>query len=317
MRGSLRSLAKPFTETAGLARGMLVVGVLLTAVFVVCAIFAPWLAPYGFAQSSSGGVPFPKLAPPSSDHWFGTDRLFFDVFSRVIWGARTALEVVILSIFVCVVLGVPLGLVSGFYGGWLDRVLVLVMDALYAFPSFLLAIVFSFLLTNLLGGTVLAVSLSLSVIYIPQYFRVVRNTTLSAKEATYIEAARAIGATDFTIMRRYLFGNVIQSVPVLGTLNAADAILTLAGLGFLGLGIQSTDAAEWGHDLNRALADAGGGVWWTGLYPGLAIVLLVTGLTLVGEGLNETLNPTLRRRRLLPVVMPPRNTQAPAQEEQS
>jgi peptide/nickel transport system permease protein len=107
-------------------------------------------------------------------------------------------------------------------------------------------------------------------------------------------------------MRRYLFGNVVQSVPVLGTLNAADAILTLAGLGFLGLGIQSTDAAEWGHDLNRALADAASGVWWTGLYPGLAIVLLVTGLTLVGEGLNETLNPTLRRRRLLPVVMPPR-----------
>ena len=213
---------------------------------------------------------------------------------------------VILSILVCVVLGVPLGLVSGYYGGWLDRILVLIMDALYAFPSFLLAIVFSFLLTGLLGGTVVAVSLSLSVIYIPQYFRVVRNTTLSAKEATYVEAARAIGASDAAIMRRYLFGNVIQSVPVLATLNAADAILTLAGLGFLGLGIQSTDAAEWGHDLNRALSDAGAGIWWTGLYPGLAIVLLVTGLTLVGEGLNETLNPTLRRRRLLPVVMPPR-----------
>jgi peptide/nickel transport system permease protein len=106
-------------------------------------------------------------------------------------------------------------------------------------------------------------------------------------------------------------------VPVLGTLNAADAILTLAGLGFLGLGIQSTDAAEWGHDLNRALADAGSGVWWTGLYPGLAIVLLVTGLTLVGEGLNETLNPTLRRRRLLPVVMPPRESATPRHEEQS
>jgi peptide/nickel transport system permease protein len=107
-------------------------------------------------------------------------------------------------------------------------------------------------------------------------------------------------------MRRYLFGNVVQSVPVLGTLNAADAILTLAGLGFLGLGIQPTDAAEWGYDLNRALDDAGSGVWWTGLYPGLAIVLLVLGLTLVGEGLNETLNPTLRRRRLLPVMMPKR-----------
>jgi peptide/nickel transport system permease protein len=102
---------------------------------------------------------------------------------------------------------------------------------------------------------------------------------------------------------------------VLGTLNAADAILTLAGLGFLGLGIQSTDGAEWGHDLNRALSDAGSGIWWTGLFPGLAIVLLVTGLTLVGEGVNETMNPTLRRRRLLPVVMPPRQeTTNPGEE---
>ena len=203
-------------------------------------------------------------------------------------------------------IGVPLGLVSGYYGGWMDRVLVLIMDALFAFPSFLLAIVFAFLLTDIFGGSVLAVALSLTAIYIPQYFRVVRNTTVSAKEATYVEAARAMGAKDSVIMRRYLFGNVIQSVPVLGTLNAADAILTLAGLGFLGLGIQPTDAAEWGYDLQRALADAGSGIWWTGLYPGLAIVLLVTGLTLVGEGLNETLNPTLRRRRLLPVVMPQR-----------
>jgi peptide/nickel transport system permease protein len=303
MRGLLSGLAKPFTQTAGLARWMLVAGIALTAVFVVFALFAPWIAPYGFAQSAADGVRFPKAGPPSADHWFGTDRLFFDVYSRVIWGARTALEVVILSILFCVVIGVPLGLVSGYYGGWLDRVLVLVMDAVFAFPSFLLAIVFSFLLTDILGGSVIAVALSLTAIYIPQYFRVVRNTTVSAKEATYVEAARAIGASDGVIMRRYLFGNVVQSVPVLGTLNAADAILTLAGLGFLGLGIQSTDAAEWGHDLNRALADAGSGIWWTGLYPGLAIVLLVTGLTLVGEGLNETLNPTLRRRRLLPVVM--------------
>ncbi len=306
MRKILRALAKPFTDTTGMARWMLVAGIALTAVFVVCAIFAPLLAPYGFAQASADGVRFPKAGAPSGDHWFGTDRLFFDVLSRTIWGARTAIQVVLLSILICIVVGVPLGLVSGYYGGWADRVLVLVMDALFAFPSFLLAIVFSFLLTDLLGGTVLAVALSLSAIYIPQYFRVVRNTTVSAKEAAYVEAARAIGASDFVIMRRYLFQNVVQSVPVIGTLNAADAILTLAGLGFLGLGIQSTDAAEWGHDLNRALSDAGSGVWWTGLYPGLAIVLLVTGLTLVGEGLNETINPTLRRRRLLPVVMTPR-----------
>jgi peptide/nickel transport system permease protein len=306
MRRFFSVLGKPFTQTTGFARWMLVVGVVITLVFVVCAVFAPWLAPYGFAQSGSGGSRFPKAGHPSETHLFGTDRLLFDVFSRIIWGARTEIEVVLLSIIFCVVIGVPLGLVSGYFGGWFDRILVLIMDALFAFPSFLLAIVFSFLLVNAIGGSVIAVALSLTAIYVPQYFRVVRNTTVSAKEATYVEAARALGATDGVIMRRYLFGNVIQSVPVLGTLNAADAILTLAGLGFLGLGIEPTAAAEWGYDLQRALADAGAGVWWTGLYPGLAIVLLVTGLTLVGEGLNETLNPTLRRRRLLPVVMTPR-----------
>jgi len=135
---------------------------------------------------------------------------------------------------------------------------------------------------------------------------VVRNTTVSAREATYVEAARAIGAPKRTIMTKYLFGNVVQSVPVIGTLNAADAIGTLAALGFLGLGIQPNEAAEWGYDLQRALSDAGAGIWWTGVFPGLAIVLLVTGLTLVGEGLNETVNPTLRKRRLRPFTLPPR-----------
>jgi len=235
------------------------------------------------------------------------------VLSRVIWGARTALEVVALAVFASLLIGMMLGLLSGYVGGWADRVLVLIMDSLYAFPSFLLAIVCAFLFTNIIGSNlwflssgVIAAALSLTVIYIPQYFRVVRNTSISAKQATYVEAARALGASPWTIMRRYLFGNVIQSVPVIGTLNAADAILTLAGLGFLGIGIQPDEAAEWGYDLQRALDDTGVGVWWTSLYPGLAIVLLVTGLTLVGEGLNETVNPILRRRRLLPVVLPPR-----------
>ena len=234
----------------------------------------------------------------------------------MIWGARTALEVVTLAVIASLVIGLVLGLISGYLGGWVDRILVLIMDSLYAFPSFLLAIVCAFLFTNIIGTNILflnsgvvSASLSLTVIYIPQYFRVVRNTTISAKQATYVEAARALGATDGVIIRRYLFGNVIQSVPVIGTLNAADAILTLAGLGFLGIGIQPNQAAEWGYDLQRALTDAGVGVWWTSLYPGLAIVLLVTGLTLVGEGLNETVNPILRRRRLLPVVIPPRSRQ--------
>ena len=134
----------------------------------------------------------------------------------------------------------------------------------------------------------------------------VRNTTVSAREATYVEAARAIGAKNGTIMGRYLFGNVVQSVPVIGTLNAADALSTLAALGFLGFGIQPNEASEWGYDLGRALDDASAGIWWTGFFPGMAIVLLVTGLTLVGEGLNETVNPVLRKRRIRKVAMPPR-----------
>lgn len=301
----LHRLLAPFRDTTGMARWILVTGLVITAVYVVLALFAPWLAPYGFDQRSADGVKFPKIGGPSAEHWLGTNDQFYDIGSRLIWGARTALHVVSLSVLFSVVIGVPLGVVSGFVGGWIDRLLVFLMDALYAFPSLLLAIVFAFLLRGPLGGGVVAAALSLTVIYIPQYFRVVRNTTVSAREATYVEAARAIGAKNGTIMRRYVFGNVVQSVPVIGTLNAADAMGTLAALGFLGLGIQPNEAAEWGYDLSRALDDTSAGIWWTGFFPGMAIVLLVTGLTLVGEGLNETINPTLRRRRLRKVELPP------------
>lgn len=300
----LKRLISPFTQSTGLARWLLVIGLTITGLFVVFALFAPWIAPYGFAQSSVDGVKLPKLAAPSGDHWMGTNRMFFDVWSRTVWGARTALAVVILSLLFSLIIGVPLGLISGFRGGWLDRILVFLMDAMYAFPSLLLAIVFAFLLQGALGSGTVAAALSLTVVYIPQYFRVVRNTTVAAREATYVEAARAIGAKDGTIMRRYLFGNVVQSVPVIGTLNAADAIGILAALGFIGLGIQPSEASEWGYDLSRALDDTSAGIWWTAVFPGLAIVLLVTGLTLIGEGLNETINPALRKRRISKVEMP-------------
>ncbi len=292
-------------NTSGMAKWLLIIGILITAVFVICAIFAPWLAPTGFDEQSLNGEPIPKNQAPDGTYWFGTNDMFLDVFSHTIWGARTALEVVLLSLAFSLVIGVPLGLVSGYVGRWVDRLLVFLMDAMYAFPSLLLALVFAFLFREKLGGGVLAAALSLTVIYIPQYFRVVRNTTVSAREATYVEAARAIGAKDTTIMGRYLFGNVIQSVPVIGTLNAADAIGTLAGLGFLGYGIQPDEAAEWGFDLSRALDDIGAGAWWQGFYPGVAIVLLIIGLTLIGEGLNETLNPALRKRKTAKVTMPP------------
>lgn len=294
-------------NTQGLARWILLVGVVVTVIFVVFAVFAPWIAPYDFAQvKTADGARIPKLQPPSGDFWFGTNDQFHDIWSRVIWGSRTALQVVVLSVVLSALVGVPLGVISGYLGGRTDKLLVFVMDALYVFPTLLLAIIFSFLLRGPLGGGIAAAALSLTVIYIPQYYRVVRSTTVSARESTYVEAARALGAPPLTIMRRYLFGNVIQSVPVIGTLNAADALGTLAALGFLGLGIQPTEASEWGYDLSRALDDAQAGTWWPAVFPGVAIILLITALTLVGEGLNETVNPALRRRRLLPVVFPAR-----------
>ena len=297
---------EPIREARGAPRWILFSGLGIVAFFVILAVFAPLLAPYGFNEAAADGVRFEKQASPDSEHLFGTTVQSTDVLSRVIWGSRTAIEVVVLAVVFSLVIGVPLGLVSGYVGGRLDRVLVLINDALFAFPYLLLAIVVAFLLSDtalgegVLGirGGVITAAVAITVVYIPQYFRVVRNHVISVREEPYVEAARALGAPKRTIIRRYVFSNVIQNVPPIATLNAADAILTLAALGFLGYGIQPTEAAEWGYDLNRAIDDAGAGIWWTGVFPGTAILLLVTGFTLVGEGLNDVLNPLIRERRI-------------------
>ena len=298
-RGSvLAKIAAPFKQSHGVQRFMLVSGTIVSILLILAAIFAPWIAPYSFDTYQDAAGRFPTQGEPSDRNPWGTTVQGFDVMSRTIYGARTAVEVMFLALILSIAIGVPLGLVSGYVGGWLDRILVLVNDALFAFPYLLLAIVVAFLLSDTIDSGIVVTAIAITVVYVPQYFRVVRASTLSARESTYIEAARAMGARPSTIIRRYLFGNVVQSVPVIATLNAADAILTLAGLGFLGLGIQPSEAAEWGYDLQRAIADAGAGIWWTALFPGLGIVIAVTALTLVGEGLNDVLNPTLRRRRI-------------------
>ena len=296
-------------QTGGVQRWMLVSGAAITGLFGLMAVLAPWVAPYGFNDVvNSAGVRFIPRQAPSGAHWFGTTNgQGADVLSQVIYGSRTALIVVVLAVVMSLLVGVPLGLYSGYRSGWVDRVLVLITDALFAFPSLLLAIVVSIALVggnSSEGGGILAASISITVIYIPQYFRVVRNATVSAKQEPYVEAARAIGASPRAIMTRYLFGNVVQSVPIIATVNAADAILTLAGLGFLGFGIEPSAAAEWGYQLNKARPDFASNIWWTSVYPGLAIVLLVLGISLIGESLNDVLNPLLRARRLSNVIMP-------------
>ena len=295
---------RPIAEARGVPRWILIVGIAIVGLFVILAVFAPLIAPYDFDQVSANGTHFPKQGSPDSTNLFGTTVQSTDVLSRVIWGSRTALEVVVLSVIFSLAIGVPLGLVSGYVGGKLDRALLLVMDALFAFPYLLLAIVIAFLLSDSIGQGVMSAAVAITVVYVPQYYRVVRNHVISVREEPYVEAARALGAPRRTIVRRYVFSNVIQNVPPIATLNAADAILTLAALGFLGYGIQPTDAAEWGYDLQRAIDDAGAGIWWTGLFAGFAIVLLVTGFTLVGEGLNDVANPLIRNRRIKRPTIP-------------
>ncbi len=286
-------------QSHGLQRFMLLLGFVIIALFVLVAVFAPWIAPYGFNQDRADGVVFGAQQAPSAAHWLGTTVGGTDVLSRVVFGTRTAVEVIVLAVILSSVVGVPLGLLSGFIGGAFDRVLVLVMDALYAFPSLLLAIVVSIVLSGGSSGAVggiLSAAISITVIFIPQYFRVVRNATISVKVEPYVDAARVVGVRTPRILGRHIFSNVAQTLPVIATLNASEAILTLAGLGFLGFGIEPSAAAEWGYDLNKALPDATNGIWWTGLFPGLAIVLIVLGVTLVGESLNDILNPLLRTR---------------------
>ena len=302
-RGLRRAIA-PLMTVRGLPRWRFWTGAAITLLFVVLAIFAPEIAPYGYNQYLAHGIRFPQQAPPSAAHWLGTTVVSEDVYSRVIFGARTSIEVVVLALMFSVVIGVPLGLVSGYFGGWLDRVLVLINDSIFAFPYLLLAIVIAFLLSSSVGGGVLTAAIAITVVYIPQYFRVVRNTVLSVREEPYVEAGRALGARPRTVMRRYVFANVVHSVPVVASLNAADAILTLAALSFLGIGMDPSVAAEWGYDISRGVADAQAGFWWTGLFPGLAVILLVTGLTLVGEGINDTFNPLLRRPNHRRFAMP-------------
>lgn len=285
--------------SVGLQRAMLVAGLVLTGIFVLTAVLAPVLAPYGWSQLRSGEVAFGAQQPPSAEHLLGTTVGGYDVLSRVIWGSRTALLVILLAIALSIVAGVLLGLVSGYFGGWLDRVLVVVADAVYAFPSLLLAIVMAIVISggqsSLLGG-ILAAAISITVIFIPQYFRVVRAEVVRIKAEAFVESARVIGAGHVRIMTRHVLRNSTRTLPLILTLNASEAILTLAGLGFLGFGIEPTAAAEWGYDLNKAISDVTSGIWWTSMFPGVSIVLVVLGLTLVGESLNDLADPRLRRR---------------------
>ena len=287
-------------QSVGLQRGMLIVGLTITVIFILTAIFAPLLAPYGYAQLQDSHGNFGAQDPPGGKHLLGTTVGGYDVLSRVIWGAQTALLAIIVAVVLSVFLGIVLGVVSGYIGGWLDRVLVVIADAVYAFPTLLLAIVSAIIISqgqsNLFGG-ILAAGLSITVVFIPQYFRVIRAEAVRIKSEAFVESAKVIGTSTIRIMFRHVLRNATRSLPLIITLNASEAIFTLAALGFLGFGIEPNSAAEWGYDLNKSISDVTSGIWWTSIFPGTAIVLVVVGVTLVGERLNDLADPRLRTRR--------------------
>ena len=272
-----------------LSLNLMIAGLIITIGFILVALLAPSLQAWGWLQDPTESLSNPIHEPPGLNYWFGTTRQGYDVFSRTLFGTQAALKVVILATTISLILGVPVGLVSGYLGGKVDKVLLFLMDTIYTLPGLLLSVTLAFVV----GKGVFNAAIALSIAYIPQYYRLVRNHTTSVKTELFVEAAQAMGASTSRILSRYLFFNVIQSVPVLFTLNAADAILILGGLGFLGLGLPP-EIPEWGHDLRLALDALPTGVWWSALFPGLAMTSMVTGLSLVGEGLSEIFNPKSR-----------------------
>jgi peptide/nickel transport system permease protein len=263
-----------------------VAGAILLVAVVGLTILAPYIAPYNPIVEIG-----PSLQPPSSQYLMGTDNLGRDVYSRVLYGAIVALEVSAISVTVSAIVGTFLGLFSGYSGGKTDRAFSIVMDSIYAFPGLVLAIA----IAAMIGPGLVNISIAIAVVYIPTYFRMIRGQVLSNKEQLYVDAARALGASRSTILFRYIFANIIPSLVVVLSLNVADAILTEAGLSYLGLGIPPP-TPDWGFDLSKGKSFLPGGYWWMITFPGIMILIVVLGFSLLGEGLNEILNPRLRER---------------------
>ncbi len=220
----------------------------------------------------------------------GTNQIGQDVFSRIIWGTRIALIVGLSSALISLVIGVPLGLIAGFTGGAFDRVMTLIMDSLYSFPGLILAIS----IAAVLGAGIGNIIVSIAVLYIPTYYRIVRGQTLSVKKELYVEAARSLGTPWQKILTRYIFPNVIPSVVIIFSINVGDAILTEAGLSFLGFGLPP-NTPDWGIDLARG-QDYVRRAWWLITYPGMMVTLVTLSFSMLGESLSEILNPKLRDR---------------------
>ncbi len=263
-----------------------IMGLVLIAIFLCLAIFAPFIADY--EDDALKMNVRERLQSPGLGHWFGTDELGRDIFARIVYGTRISLFVGIISVSIALTLGGTLGAIAGYYGGRIDNAIMRVLDVLLAIPTVLLAIT----IVAALGASILNLMIAVGVSNIPGFARVVRAAVLSVKDQEFIEAARAIGAKDHTIILKHVLPNSMAPIIVFATLKVASAIMATSALSFLGLGIQPP-TPEWGSML------AGGRTYirdhmYIVLYPGMAIVLAVLSLNLVGDGLRDALDPKLK-----------------------
>ena len=260
-------------------------GMVIILAFVFSALAAPLLAPFDpVAQVIADRITRPFVA----GHLLGTDDLGRDVLSRIIYGARISLIIGVVSVGISLVFGIFIGTLSGYYGGWFDRIAMRVIDIMLAFPYILLTIV----IVAILGASLLNAMIAIGISQIPQYARVVRASVLAEKESEYVSAERSLGASDTELMVRTILPNCIAPLFVQATLGIGDAILSSAALSFLGLGAQPP-TPEWGLMIASA-KEFVTSAWWIVTFPGIAILLAVLGFNLVGDTLRDALDPRLK-----------------------
>lgn len=261
-----------------------IIGGLIVLIYILTALLAPLLAPYPPLEGSLAK----RLQGPSMEHWMGADALGRDILSRVIYGARISLQIQLAAVLIALVLGTMLGLFGGYYGGFTDGLIMRLMDILLAFPGIFLAIA----IIAVLGPGLTNLILAAGIYSVPQFARIVRSSILSLKEKEFVEAARASGESDTAIIFRYLLPNSMAPLIIQTSLRMATVLLTASGLSFLGLGVQPPHA-EWGAMLSTArpyLITAP----HVATFPGLAIMFVVMGFNLFGDGLRDALDPRLK-----------------------
>lgn len=263
------------------ATGMMVTGAVLLWLVVCAAVFAPLLSPWGPTEIDPGA----SLAPPGGDHLLGTDTNGMDIWSRVVHAARLDLGIAVGSVALAVLAGSLLGTVAGYFGGWLDDVLMRLLDIFQAFPMFIMALV----VASLLGGGPVNLLLVVALVNAPAYARLVRAEVRSVRELPFVDASVTSGAPAAAVLWRHVLPNSLTPVRVIAPLNCGWAMLTLAGLSFLGLGVP-VPTAEWGAMVSLGAGDVAAGRWWTSVPPGLFLLVSVLGFSLLGEGLQERAN---------------------------